>query len=127
MEIAMQSRIFDEKTIRAAVNKRKDLFERKPDGLFEGSSGARTSTAVCCGISSVTTFAKILTGYWAGYRLSSDQRAGLRAGTELVAHGEFSIVILGLGAAIETRLGSLSAAYVLIMAMAGPVLARITK
>jgi CPA2 family monovalent cation:H+ antiporter-2 len=45
----------------------------------------------------------------------------------LVAHGEFSIVIAGLGVAIEPRLGALSAAYVLLLAILGPSLARIAK
>jgi CPA2 family monovalent cation:H+ antiporter-2 len=46
---------------------------------------------------------------------------------ELIARGEFSIVIAGLGVVIEPRLGPLSAAYVLIMVIAGPILARVTK
>jgi CPA2 family monovalent cation:H+ antiporter-2 len=45
----------------------------------------------------------------------------------LVARGEFSIVIPGFGAGIEPQLGPLSAAYVLIMAILGPLLARISK
>ena len=44
-----------------------------------------------------------------------------------LARGEFSIVIAGLGATIQPRLAPLSAAYVLLMAIAGPVLARFTK
>jgi CPA2 family monovalent cation:H+ antiporter-2 len=51
----------------------------------------------------------------------------LRAGTELVARGEFSIVIAGLGVGIEPQLGSLSTAYVLMMAILGPLLARLSK
>jgi CPA2 family monovalent cation:H+ antiporter-2 len=45
----------------------------------------------------------------------------------LVPRGEFSIVIAGLGAAIEPRLGPLSAAYVLFLAIAGPLLVRLAK
>jgi monovalent cation:H+ antiporter-2, CPA2 family len=45
---------------------------------------------------------------------------------ELVARGEFSIVIAGLGVT-EPRLGALSAAYVLLMATVGPILARLAK
>jgi len=43
-----------------------------------------------------------------------------------VARGEFSIVIAGLGvsAGLEPQLGPLAAAYVLVTAIAGPVLAR---
>jgi CPA2 family monovalent cation:H+ antiporter-2 len=45
----------------------------------------------------------------------------------LVAHGEFSIVIAGLGGGIEPALGPLAAAYVLLLALLGPLLARFTK
>jgi len=45
----------------------------------------------------------------------------------LVARGEFSIVIAGLGVAAEPRLGPLSAAYVLILAIVGPVLAKLIR
>ncbi|MGI8958816.1 MAG: hypothetical protein ACR2IV_03445 [Bryobacteraceae bacterium] len=69
---------------------------------------------------------KIITGYWAARKVAS-QRQRVRAGTALVAHGEFSIVIAGFGAGIEPQLGALSAAYVLIMAILGPLLARISK
>lgn len=81
--------------------------------------------ALALGIISLIT--KVLTGYWAGRRQNIDQRGSLRAGAELVARGEFSIVIAGLGIAVEPRIGPLSAGYVLLMAIAGPVLARIAK
>src|SRR2546428_98723 len=71
------------------------------------------------GLGAVTTLTKVLTGYWAARRAGIDSRGRLRAGMELIARGEFSIVIAGLGVAIEPRLGPLSAAYVLIMAMLG--------
>lgn len=74
-----------------------------------------------------TAVTKIGTGYWAAKRSGADRRGGLRAGTALVAHGEFSIVIAGLGVALEPRLGPLSAAYVLLLAVAGPVLTRAAK
>jgi K+:H+ antiporter subunit KhtU len=79
------------------------------------------------GLGAVTTLTKVLTGYWAARRAGIDPRGRLRAGMELVARGEFSIVIAGLGVAIEPRLGPLSAAYVLLMAMLGPLLARLAK
>jgi CPA2 family monovalent cation:H+ antiporter-2 len=71
-----------------------------------------------------TTISKILTGYWATSGKDLDRRSRLRAGLTLVARGEFSIVIAGLGIAVEPRLGSLSAAYVLLMAVSGPLFAR---
>ncbi len=75
----------------------------------------------------ITTLSKILTGYWATGRQATDRRSRLRAGLTLVPRGEFSIVIAGLGAVIEPRIGSLSAAYVLLMAIAGPILARVIR
>lgn len=75
----------------------------------------------------VTTLSKVLTGYWATHRGDLDRRSRIRAGLTLVARGEFSIVIAGLGAGIEPRLGSLAAAYVLLLAIAGPILARIIR
>jgi monovalent cation:H+ antiporter-2, CPA2 family len=75
-------------------------------------------------LAAVTTFTKVLTGYWASRPLPIGARARFRAGFTLVARGEFSIVIAGLGVTLEPRLAALSAAYVLIMAVAGPITAR---
>lgn len=74
----------------------------------------------------VTALTKIITGGWAARRAKLDRREAIRAGASLVARGEFSIVIAGLGvsAGIEPRLGALSAAYVLFLAVLGPILAR---
>ena len=78
-------------------------------------------------LGAVTSLTKVLTGYWAGRRGALDHKASWRAGVELIARGEFSIVIAGLGVAIEPRLGSVSACYVLLMAIIGPILARIVR
>jgi monovalent cation:H+ antiporter-2, CPA2 family len=82
------------------------------------------SAALLGGVTAVT---KVLTGYWAARRGVVDQRGRLRAGMALVARGEFSIVIAGLGASLEPQLGPLSAAYVLLLAVLGPILARAAK
>jgi CPA2 family monovalent cation:H+ antiporter-2 len=74
----------------------------------------------------ITSFTKIATGYWLT-KDAVDPRAKWRAGMTLVARGEFSVVIAGLGVAIEPRLGTVAAAYVLLLAIAGPVLARLVK
>jgi monovalent cation:H+ antiporter-2, CPA2 family len=79
------------------------------------------------GLGVVTALTKIGTGYWAARRAGVDRKAGIRAGTALVARGEFSIVIAGLGSQLEPQLGSLSAAYVLFLAILGPILARASK
>jgi CPA2 family monovalent cation:H+ antiporter-2 len=77
----------------------------------------------------ITTLTKLLTGWWAARRANLDSREALRAGAALVARGEFSIVIAGLGmsAGMESQLGALSAAYVLFLAILGPILARFIK
>ncbi|HEX4802301.1 MAG TPA: cation:proton antiporter [Myxococcaceae bacterium] len=82
-------------------------------------------TAIGLGVVSAAT--KVLTGYWAARRPGVDQRGRVRAGMALVARGEFSIVIAGLGAGLEPLIGPLSAAYVLFLAVLGPVLARAAK
>jgi CPA2 family monovalent cation:H+ antiporter-2 len=78
------------------------------------------------GLGVVSGFTKYLTGWYAAGRLGVRLRGRVRAGMTMVARGEFSIIIAGLGvsAGVEPRLGALSAAYVLLMAIAGPVLMR---
>jgi CPA2 family monovalent cation:H+ antiporter-2 len=75
----------------------------------------------------VTALTKILAGYWAGRRAGLDGRQAFRAGAALVPRGEFSIVIAGLGAALEPRLGPISACYVLLLALLGPLITRWAK
>jgi monovalent cation:H+ antiporter-2, CPA2 family len=83
--------------------------------------------SIAVGLGLVSAFTKVLTGYWAARRLGVDPRGRWRAGMALVARGEFSVVIAGLGAGIEPRLEPLAAAYVLFLAVLGPVLARAVK
>lgn len=75
----------------------------------------------------ITTLTKVLTGYWAARRIGTDRQGGLRAGMALVARGEFSVVIAGLGTGLQPQLGPISAAYVLLLAVFGPILARAAK
>lgn len=79
------------------------------------------------GLGLVSALTKVLTGYWAAGRTGVDRRGRIRAGMELIARGEFSIVIAGLGTGIEPQLGPLAAAYVLFLAVLGPILARFAK
>lgn len=81
--------------------------------------------AVALGI--VTAITKVLTGYWAGGGAKLGRSERLRAGAVLVARGEFSIVIAALGVGLEPKLGPLSAAYVLFLAILGPICARVVK
>ena len=66
---------------------------------------------------------------WAARRNGIGRPGQIRAGTELTARGEFSIVIAGLAATAgaSSELGSLAAAYVLMTAAAGPILTRFRR
>jgi CPA2 family monovalent cation:H+ antiporter-2 len=79
------------------------------------------------GLGGVTALTKIGATYWVARRREIDPRGSLRAGMALVARGEFSIVIAGLGVGLEPQLGPLAAAYVLFLAVLGPILARLVK
>jgi CPA2 family monovalent cation:H+ antiporter-2 len=78
------------------------------------------------GLGLVTALTKIATGWWAARRIGIATRGRFRAGIALIARGEFSIVIAGLAvsANLEPQLGPLAAAYVLFLAILGPILAR---
>ena len=82
---------------------------------------------VALALVAVTTATKVLTGFWATHGFLLCRRTRLRTGLTLVAHGEFSIVIAGLGVVVEPRLGPLAAAYVLLMAIGGPIAARLIR
>ena len=74
----------------------------------------------------VTSFGKLGSGWIAAKQLGASTRGRLRAGTALIARGEFSIVIASLGITLADgdELGSLAAAYVLLTAIVGPLLAK---
>lgn len=84
---------------------------------------------VAVGLGITTALTKVLVGWWAARRAGVDRLCCLRAGTALVARGEFSIIIAGLGvsAGLEPQLGALATAYVLLLAVAGPILARVIE
>lgn len=75
-------------------------------------------------LAAVTAATKLVTGWWAARAAGIGAAGRARAGAALVARGEFSIVIAGLAVAAgtEERLGSLAAAYVLLLALGGPLL-----
>jgi len=74
-----------------------------------------------------TALTKVGAGYWAARRQGIASAGRWRAGVVLVARGEFSIVIAGLGVGLEPRLGPFAAAYVLLLAIGGPILSRLVK
>lgn len=82
------------------------------------------------GLAAVTTVTKLGTGWWAARRQGIGLLGRARAGAALVARGEFSIVIAGLAVgygAVDSRLAALATTYVLLMAVIGPVMARVVE
>lgn len=78
----------------------------------------------------VTTVTKVATGWYAAKWQGVARRGRLRAGTALVARGEFSIIIAGFAVAahsVPDQLAALATAYVLLMAIIGPTLARVAE
>jgi CPA2 family monovalent cation:H+ antiporter-2 len=76
-------------------------------------------------LATIGVVGKLVAGWIAARPLAA--RAGrVRAGTVLIARGEFSIVIaaLGAGTADGAELGATAAAYVLLTALIGPVASR---
>jgi CPA2 family monovalent cation:H+ antiporter-2 len=74
----------------------------------------------------VGVITKFATGWVTAARAGASRTSRSRAGAALLPRGEFNIVIAGLAvtAGVQSRLGPLAAAYVLILAVAGPLLAR---
>jgi CPA2 family monovalent cation:H+ antiporter-2 len=68
---------------------------------------------------------KLATGYLAAGRAGVRRLGRVRAGTALIPRGEFNVVIAGLAVAAgaHPQLGPLTAAYVLILAVTGPLVA----
>lgn len=78
-------------------------------------------------LAAVTAATKMLTGIWAAKRAGVGRPGRFRAGAALIARGEFSIVIAGLAVAsgvVPRDLAALATAYVLLMAIIGPLAAR---
>jgi CPA2 family monovalent cation:H+ antiporter-2 len=76
----------------------------------------------------VTLATKVGTGWYAAKRDGVGVPGRLRAGTALVARGEFSIVIAGLAVAAGIpELGPVATGYVLVLAVSGPVLTRFVE
>ncbi len=77
-------------------------------------------------LAAVGLVTKVATGWYAAARDGVGRPGRLRAGSALVSRGEFSIVIAGLAvAAGVAQVGPLATAYVMVLAVVGPVLARL--
>jgi CPA2 family monovalent cation:H+ antiporter-2 len=69
---------------------------------------------------------KFATGWWAAKRAGVGPLGRSRAGVALVPRGEFNIVIAGLvvAAGVNHDIGPLATAYVMLLAVLGPIAAR---
>jgi CPA2 family monovalent cation:H+ antiporter-2 len=85
---------------------------------------ALPAAAVLAVVGATTKFA---TGWLASRDAGLGRRGRIRAGVGLIARGEFSIVIAGIAVAsgTEPEIGPITAAYVLLLAVSGPLLARV--
>jgi monovalent cation:H+ antiporter-2, CPA2 family len=93
-------------------------------GFSVGPAALLPVLPIAAGLAVVSIAGKLGAGWYAAGRNGVGWRGRLRAGTALIARGEFSIVIVGLVGAQHEVLGPLVVAYVFILALAGPVLAR---
>ncbi|HEX7305048.1 cation:proton antiporter, partial [Lentzea sp.] len=108
----------------------RDLFAAMFFVVFGLNTDPRTIPPVlgiAVALAVVTTATKIVTGWWAARRQGIGKMGRMRAGVALVARGEFSIVIAGLAVAsgqVDGELAALATAYVLLMAILGPIAAK---
>lgn len=95
-------------------------------GIEVDPSTVPRALPVAAALAVVTAVTKLTTGAWAARRAGIGLPGRIRAGTVLIARGEFSIILAGLALAggIEPDLGPVAASYVLIVATAGPLLTR---
>ena len=77
-------------------------------------------------LAAVTAATKVATGVFAARREGVAWRGQLRAGTTLIARGEFSLIIIGLVGTSITGVAALATSYVFVLAIVGPVVTRFT-
>jgi Kef-type K+ transport system membrane component KefB len=82
---------------------------------------------VASALAVVTAVTKVITGAYAARRDGAGRAGQRRAGTALIARGEFSLVIIGLAGTSVSTLGAVATPYVFILAILGPVLARFAR
>ena len=118
------------KSAQALLSPLRDLFAALFFGFFGLSIDPSSIAPVLVPallLAVVTAATKFATGWLTSKRhgLGRDER--LRMGTLLMVRGEFSIALAGLGVAagLQSELGAVAAAYVLLLVVAGPVIAKV--
>ncbi|HRW17966.1 MAG TPA: cation:proton antiporter [Dermatophilaceae bacterium] len=96
-------------------------------GLTTDPSQLGPALPAAAALAVVGIVGKVATGWYAARRDGVGPRGRRRAGATLVPRGEFSIVIAGLaGAAGHREVVLVGTAYVLVMAVVGPLLAKLS-
>ncbi|AXT85010.1 cation/H(+) antiporter [Aeromicrobium sp. A1-2] len=112
---------------RAVLSPLRDLFAAVfflAIGLAVDPSDLLPALPAAALLAVVTVVSKIATGWYAAGREGAGRPGRWRAGTALTARGEFSLVIIGLVGTQHESLGDLVTAYVIVLAVLGPLLAR---
>lgn len=118
------------KQARSVLEPLRDLFAALFFVLFGMNTDPRALPPVLLGalaLAVVTAATKVATGYLAARAAGIGVAGRWRAGATLTIRGEFSIVIAGLAVAsgsMPPEVSAFATAYVLLLAVAGPVLAR---
>lgn len=124
--IALSGNVAD--SARAVLTPLRDLFAAVFFVFFGLQTDPREIPPVlliAVGLGLVTALTKIGVGMWAARRAGVGLPGQIRAGTIMVPRGEFNIVIAGLATTAGIAgIGPLSATYVMLMAIMGPILTR---
>jgi CPA2 family monovalent cation:H+ antiporter-2 len=117
--------------IHALLQPLRDLFAASFFVLFGLAVDPRNIPpvlAIAAGLAVATAATKMGAIWWGMARAGIGPRGRRRASSILLARGEFSIVIaeIGVSAGLEPQLGALATAYVLLLAIAGPLVTRFT-
>jgi CPA2 family monovalent cation:H+ antiporter-2 len=115
---------------RSVLNPLRDLFAAVffvSIGLAVAPGDLLPKLPFALALAAVTAGTKVITGIYAARREGVARAGQRRAGTALIARGEFSLVIIGLVGAGAGTLSAVATPYVFILAILGPVLARFAR
>ncbi|MCB0942988.1 MAG: cation:proton antiporter [Mycobacterium sp.] len=115
---------------RAVLTPLRDLFAAVffvAIGLSVDPADLLPMLPVALALAAVTALTKVATGAYAARRDGVARPGQLRAGTALIARGEFSLVIIGLAGTTVAAIAPVATPYVFILATVGPVLTRFAK
>ena len=115
---------------RAVLGPLRDLFAAVffvAIGLSVDPSDLLPMLPFALALAAVTAATKVLAGAYAARREGAGRSGQLRAGTALIARGEFSLVIIGLVGTGAGALAAVATPYVFILAIIGPLIARLVR